>query len=85
MNSFPDHFSPVASTYARHRPPYPPELFHWIAATARGRGVAWDCAAGSGQATHALGELFDRVIATDASAGQIAEAPPNTSSLGMPR
>ena len=75
--SFADHFSPVASTYALFRPTYPPDLFRWIATTAPARHVAWDCAAGSGQATLALAEWFDQVVATDASAALLAEAAPH--------
>ena len=37
--------------------------------------LVWDCAAGSGQATIDLAARFDRVIATDGSAQQIAAAP----------
>jgi ubiquinone/menaquinone biosynthesis C-methylase UbiE len=38
--------------------------------------MAWDCAAGSGQATADLARRFDRVIATDASSEQISAAKP---------
>lgn len=75
--SFPDHFSPVARAYAAHRPRYPEELFDWLARTAPSREVAWDCATGSGQAAAALARRFDRVVATDASAEQIAAAAPD--------
>lgn len=34
--------------------------------------MVWDCAAGSGQATRPLAERFGRVVATDASAAQLA-------------
>ena len=73
--SFADHFSGVASGYASHRPRYPDALFDWLAGVAPRREVAWDCAAGSGQATLALAERFERVIATDASEAQIRSAP----------
>ena len=72
--SFPDHFSGVASEYAEFRPVYPDALFDWLAEVAPRRDVAWDCATGSGQAAVALASRFGRVIATDASAGQIAAA-----------
>ena len=36
----------------------------------------WDCGAGSGQASVGLARHFDRVVATDASAEQIARAEP---------
>jgi SAM-dependent methyltransferase len=39
--------------------------------------LAWDCACGSGQATLGLAARFDAVLATDASAAQVASAPPH--------
>lgn len=72
---FADHFSPVAAEYAIHRPGYPVELFAWLASLTRGRALAWDCAAGSGQATAGLAAFFDRVVGTDASEAQISAAP----------
>ncbi len=72
--SFKDHFSSHAGAYARHRPRYPAELFAYLAAIAPGRGLAWDCATGNGQAALGLADHFERVVATDASARQIAEA-----------
>jgi SAM-dependent methyltransferase len=72
---FSDHFSAVAEAYAAARPTYPPELFDHLAGLAPSRAHAWDCAAGSGQATLALASRFARVTATDASAAQIAQAP----------
>jgi SAM-dependent methyltransferase len=71
---FSDHFSPVASAYADSRPDYPAALFDWLASTCAARDLAWDCGAGSGQASIALASRFRRVIATDASAEQIAHA-----------
>jgi hypothetical protein len=70
-----DHFSGISSAYARFRPRYPKALFDFIAAIAPRHRLAWDCGAGSGQATLDLTEHFDLVIATDVSARQIAEAP----------
>jgi len=40
------------------------------------RLLAWDCATGNGQAARDLARWFDRVVATDASAEQVAYAPP---------
>lgn len=65
----------MASGYARHRPHYPEALFAWIASVAPATGDAWDVACGSGQATRSLAMHFDRVIGTDASAEQLAQAP----------
>lgn len=76
-DSFSDHFSGVASDYARFRPRYPTPLFDFIASVAPAREHAWDCATGSGQAAVELAERFDRVTATDASAEQIASAKPH--------
>ena len=75
--SFSDHFSAVASDYAEYRPHYPDSLFDWLAGLPAHRETAWDCATGSGQAAVALASRFERVIATDASAGQIAVAIPH--------
>ena len=71
------YFAPRAAAYAAFRPTYPPALFDRVAALAPGRGCAWDCATGSGQAAVALATHFERVIATDASDAQLAHATPN--------
>ncbi|MDQ3697377.1 MAG: class I SAM-dependent methyltransferase [Gemmatimonadota bacterium] len=76
MPAFHDHFSARAPGYARFRPTYPDALFRWLAGLAPGRALAWDCATGSGQAAAGLVRHFDRVVATDASAAQIAHAQP---------
>jgi SAM-dependent methyltransferase len=73
-SSFSDHFSGVASEYAEYRPRYPDSLFDWLAGLPPRRELAWDCATGSGQAAVGLAPRFERVIATDASAAQIAAA-----------
>ncbi len=74
--SFSDHFSSVAHGYARYRPGYPPPLFAWLASLPGTAGRAWDCATGSGQAALGLSPHFRQVIATDASATQVANAEP---------
>lgn len=71
---FKDHFSSVAARYAKARPNYPPTLFAWIAAEAPALRRAWDCATGNGQAARGLVRHFEEVLATDASAKQIAQA-----------
>ena len=76
MSAFKDHFSGVAHAYARHRPEYPAACFAHLAGLAPGRDLAWDCATGTGQAARGLAGHFTRVEATDASASQIAKAPP---------
>ena len=74
---FKDHFSGHAADYARFRPQYPDELFRYLAGVAPSPHLAWDCATGNGQAAVALADAFERVIATDASAEQIANATPH--------
>jgi ubiquinone/menaquinone biosynthesis C-methylase UbiE len=75
--SFSDHFSEQAKQYAQARPSYPESLIRFVAEAAPGRASAWDCATGSGQAAVALAAHFDQVLATDASAAQIAQAQPH--------
>ena len=70
-----DHFSAKAADYSKYRPGYPPALFDWLARQAPGRGLAWDCGCGNGQASLPLAERFERVLATDLSPQQIAQAP----------
>ena len=72
--SFQDHFSKAAAGYAAFRPTYPPALFDLLAGFVARRRVAWDCATGSGQAARGLARHFERVVATDASAEQLARA-----------
>lgn len=75
--TFNDHFSRVSESYARHRPRYPPALFEWLSRMVGRRVLAWDCATGSGQAALGLAEHFERVVATDASEGQLRHALPH--------
>ena len=72
--SFVDRFASVSGDYAAFRPTYPHALIDWLASIASERSLAWDCATGSGQAAVDLAARFERVIATDASADQIAKA-----------
>ncbi len=74
MRPFQDHFSTHAAGYAAHRPVYPLALVDCLAELAPGRALAWDAGCGSGQLSLLLAQRFDRVIATDASAEQIAHA-----------
>ncbi|MEB3207477.1 MAG: class I SAM-dependent methyltransferase [Synechococcus sp.] len=62
MNGATNLFSAVAAAYARHRITYP---------------LVWDCGCGSGQAAIDLATAGARVIATDASAAQLAAASPH--------
>jgi SAM-dependent methyltransferase len=73
---FKDHFSDRSREYGCFRPDYPESLYAYLAEHAPGRDLAWDCACGSGQAALGLARHFRRVVATDASAEQIAAARP---------
>jgi len=72
--AFQDHFSAHAATYAAYRPRYPLALFHWLAVTAPRTELAWDAGTGNGQVATGLITRFARVVATDASPEQIANA-----------
>jgi SAM-dependent methyltransferase len=74
---FPDHFSVCADRYVACRPGQPPELIEHLARLAPERGLAWDAGTGNGQAAVLLADRFERVVATDASAEEIARAAPN--------
>ena len=73
-DGFKDHFSTHAAAYAAARPSYPPALADWLAGASPRCGLALDCGCGSGQLSRLLAERFERVVATDASAEQIANA-----------
>jgi SAM-dependent methyltransferase len=75
--TFKDHFSTQAGDYGRFRPDYPEALFAFLAELAPSRQLAHDVATGNGQGARQLARQFRRVIATDASAAQIAEAAPH--------
>jgi SAM-dependent methyltransferase len=74
---FKDHFSGHADAYREARPTYPDALFDWLAAQAPQRELVWDAGCGNGQASCALAQYFERVVATDPSARQIAQAVPH--------
>ncbi|NDC34017.1 MAG: class I SAM-dependent methyltransferase [Synechococcaceae bacterium WB9_2_112] len=73
-----DLFGTVAAAYGRHRPTYPEAFFDAFVARLQPAPdqapQVWDCGCGSGQASLALATRSVRVIATDASAAQLAEA-----------
>jgi len=70
---FKDHFSGLAAEYARHRPRYPPALAAYLATLSPRHELALDLATGNGQAAIDLAAHFDCVLASDASARQLAE------------
>lgn len=73
---FKDYFSETATGYAQHRPRYPIELANYLASIAPSQHMVLDVACGTGQLSILLAACFDQVIATDASASQIANANP---------
>jgi ubiquinone/menaquinone biosynthesis C-methylase UbiE len=74
---FKDHFSKQAAEYAKFRPRYPGAMFEYLAGLTPAQELAWDCATGNGQAAIGLAAVFKKVIATDASDEQIANAEPH--------
>ncbi len=72
---FKDHFSGHADDYSRYRPGYPAALYEYLIEHCAATDVAWDCATGNGQVARDLTHWFKQVIATDASAQQISNAP----------
>jgi SAM-dependent methyltransferase len=77
VSEFKDHFSGHAAEYAAYRPGYPQSLFDFVAALPARRAVAWDAATGNGQAATGIAPHFERMVATDASPQQIANATPH--------
>ncbi len=74
MKTFKDYFSTASDDYRRFRPTYPDELFTWLGDISPARNLAIDVGCGNGQAARQLAQSFNRVLATDASAAQIAQA-----------
>ena len=75
MKPYAEHFSRLAPAYASFRPGYPEGLFDYLGGLVSRHDLAWDCAAGSGQATIPLARRFNRVIATDISAAMLQQTP----------
>lgn len=75
LSEFSDHFSDRAARYAAHRPTYPAALVDFLASAAPRTRLAWDAGCGSGQLSTSLARRFERVVATDSSAEQLANAP----------
>lgn len=67
-------FDQGGQSYARFRPEYPQSLSAYLAAEAPGRKLAVDVGCGTGQLTVQLAAHFKRVVGTDPSSDQIANA-----------
>jgi SAM-dependent methyltransferase len=74
---FKDHFSGHAAAYGQFRPGYPPEIAQFLADASPTRSLALDLATGNGQAAVDLAGAFEQVLASDASAAQLAAAKPH--------
>lgn len=72
--AYQDHFSTQADLYSNCRPHYPRKLVEWLASLPATTERAWDCGAGSGQASVMLAEQFTEVVSTDASRQQLLHA-----------
>lgn len=70
-------FSGHAATYAAYRPTYPRQLYDWLSSLVPARSLAWDVGTGNGQVAQGLVGHFERVLATDPSAEQLAAAVPH--------
>lgn len=75
--TFKDHFSAHAGDYATFRPTYPAQLATYLGSLSRSHTLAWDVGCGTGQLSTLLAEQYAEVVATDASAEQVAKATPH--------
>ena len=72
-----DQFSANSVDYRRYRFAYPGAFYRALAERAPATKRVWDCGAGSGQASVALAQEFEQVVASEASAEQLAHAMPH--------
>ncbi len=70
------HFQDGGAGYARFRPTYPAQIADDLAALCPDRDFAIDAGCGTGQFSKLLSGRFERVLAIDPSADQIANAKP---------
>jgi SAM-dependent methyltransferase len=75
--SFADHFSTIATQYARYRPHYPDALVDVLAEHCAEHRLAWDAGCGNGQLTVMLARRFDKVVGTEPSKAQLDNAEPH--------
>lgn len=69
-----DNFSGQAQYYAKFRPVYPDEMYHFIFKHLNQKQYAWDCGTGSGQVAGYLADHFKTVYANDISLEQLKHA-----------
>lgn len=69
-----DLFSTQSNEYAKFRPTYPPALIQEIISLCPSLNLAWDAGTGNGQFANLLSPNFARVVATDISEKQLANA-----------
>ncbi len=69
-----DLFSRDSKQYAKFRPTYPDELYHFIFQHVNHKQYAWDVGTGNGQVARVLARHFEQVYATDISQKQLEEA-----------
>ena len=74
MSQAKDRFSDHARQYAAFRPTYPKALYDFIFAHVKKFDTAWDCGTGNGQVARDLALKFKKVLATDISEKQLANA-----------
>lgn len=67
-------FNIQAADYAKYRPTYPKELFEFIVSNCATRSLAYDVGTGNGQCAIDLAKYFEKVLASDLSYEQIANA-----------
>lgn len=69
-----DNFSTDSAQYARFRPGYPEELYHFLQKMVSNKERVWDCGTGNGQVAGQLAAFFREVYATDISVQQLMNA-----------
>lgn len=69
-----DLFSNQSNEYAKFRPTYPPALIQELISICPSLHLAWDAGTGNGQFANLLSNYFSRVVATDISEKQLANA-----------
>lgn len=69
-----DNFSIQSDSYSLYRPTYPIELAEYLSSLCTQQNSVWDCGTGNGQLAVGLSNFFRKVVATDLSKKQVANA-----------